>query len=173
MHNTEDKLWWVKHGEKLERHFLERIAPRMEYDIIRNPAKDTNKYAVDYLLNGVEVDLKCQSTPFFRAEELYGIDPTFAVTFNQNDFDRYTKDHPRMGVMFYVCWEELHKLIGKRLYKVAELEGVWVAGIQYLQRLVQRSPLHSYHRRVYDGRGNSKGSYCLDLRQIKCIWREK
>jgi hypothetical protein len=48
-----------------------------------NPAKQLDPYAPDLVVEGHLADLRCQRTPFFKVQELYGIDPQFAVTFNQ------------------------------------------------------------------------------------------
>lgn len=171
MHNTEDKEFWCKHGEKIEDYFLENIAPLLPYNIIKNPEKTNNKYAPDFYLDKHLCDLKAQNTPFFKAHDFYNIDPRYAVTFNHKDYNRYMKKYPNIGIFFYVNWMKLEKDIGGILYKVKPLTGVWMIGIKKIHSMVDKLYSHSYDRRISDTKGNAKKSLCLDLRNMKCIWK--
>ena len=172
MHDTEDKEFWCKHGEKIEDYFLENIVPLLPYNIIKNPEKANNKFAPDFSLDGHLCDLKSQNTPFFKAGDFYDIDPRYAVTFNHKDYNRYMKKYPNIGIFFYVNWMDLEKDINGTLYTVEPLIGVWMTGIKKIHSMVDGLSSHNYGRRVSDNRGNAKASYCLNLKDMKCIWRK-
>src|SRR4051812_29855745 len=93
-HNLQDKTRWCKDGERVEQSFV-RLHGRT-LDISINPEKANNPYSPDLLnlISNVRGDLKTQNTPFFKAQDLYAIDPTYAVVFNLKDRERYLKLYP-------------------------------------------------------------------------------
>ena len=93
MHNTEDKQWWVIEWAKREVLFVEKVCPELGLLAGINPEKSSNRYAPDLVVSGLIADLKCQQTPFFKARDLYGLDPQFAVTFNRKDYLRYKEQY--------------------------------------------------------------------------------
>lgn len=172
MHDTEDKEWWCREGEIIEDWFLENIEPLLPYEIIKNPEKVENKYAPDFLLNSYYCDLKAQNTPFFKADDFYGIDPRFAVSFNHKDYHRYMQKYPNIGIFFFINWTTLEMDFGHRICRVEPLVGVWMIGIQAIHYMIDDLPSHSYQKRRNDTKGNAKSSYGLDLRNMKCVWRK-
>lgn len=50
-------------------------------------------------IEGHLVDLKCQRKPFFQAAEQYGIDPQFAVKFNEKNYLRYRERYPSIDLL--------------------------------------------------------------------------
>lgn len=172
MHNTEDKEWWVReYGEEYEKYFVENIAARLKIPIRINPEKATNIYAPDLIKTGRNrslVDLKCQSTPFFKAEILYGFDPSFTVTFNKKDYDRYKGLYPDISVIFWVHWST-HRWLDRygKIYTVQPVSGVWWCKLEDITGQIENeAPLHEYGRRKHDVYGNAKYSYLLDLRDM-------
>ena len=167
MIDTEDKQAWCTAGEELEREFVGTRLPFFNLLGGINPAKDSDKYTHD--LNVVfPSDLKSVRTPLFKAQDLYGIDPQYAVTFNVKDYERYTKLYPNIVVMFDVNWEITCKVIGSNVYEVkpmhetyagflADIRNAWLAdGCQQIE----------YKRRVDDRAGNAKTSWVFDARLL-------
>lgn len=169
LHDTEDKNWWVKHGLLKEYRFVSDLAPRAGLQATINPDKRNNPYAPDLVIDSDMklADLKCQNTPFFKAQELYNIAPTFAVTFNVKDFDKYSKDYPAIEIVFWVKWEQLSLELRGQTYRVDYLEGVWRCSFSEIRGWVANRRPHSYSRRKDDHNGNAKDSYVLDLRSMQ------
>ncbi|NBT26093.1 MAG: hypothetical protein EBT09_05980 [Actinobacteria bacterium] len=92
-HGTEDKQWWLRHGERLEADFVELCVTHLALDVCLNPAKLVDPTAPNLLVDGKIADLKTQNKPFFTASR-YGLDPCFTITFNRNDYERYRKLYP-------------------------------------------------------------------------------
>lgn len=176
MHNTEDKQWWVKESLKWEKDFVEKVAPKAGLKVWLNPEKEVNEYAPDLWVDekGKLADLKRQTTPFFKSEEKWpGYDPTYTVSFNIKDYERYIKEYPDIHVIFYIKWEIIVKKYKGKKYKVDPLTGIWRCTIKDIQRFVEEgAPIHKYKRRKDDEQGNAKDSYILDLRKMKCVWEE-
>src|SRR3954454_23053909 len=96
-HSPQDKGFWVDAGRDKERDFVERVLPRLGFSGAINPAKESDIYAPDLLVEGQLADLKAQRMPFFKARELYEVDPQFAVTFNEKDYLRYRDRYPAIS----------------------------------------------------------------------------
>ena len=171
MHSPEDKSFWVLAGEEKERLFVETVLPRLGFRGCINPAKTNNRYAPDLLVEGRPADLKCQRTPFFRAAELHGVDPQYAVTFNQNDFERYRTDSPSIDIYFWIHWQQTERQIGGRRYTVEEMAGVWRASFPALRNAIEHRSVrsHEYLHRLFDQAGNAQASYVFDLRRFEFL----
>lgn len=168
IHDTEDKVFWVKLGEGKEKYFVGHVAPLIPLEAQINPQKISDEYAPDLLLDGGRIaDLKAQNTPFFKAQMLYGIPAQYAVTFNKKDYDRYSRYYPHIIVVFWVSWEQV-SLGG---LSVDPMAGVWSCGFSELSRWINTGsvPLHEYKFRKNDTKGNAKSSYVLDLRRLKML----
>jgi len=175
MANTEDKHLWVLRGEELERAFISKLAPRIGLEVCRNPEKEKDPYAPDMLIDKDRkpADLKCQRTPFFSIRKLYpymNFDPTYTVTFNVNDYERYSRDYPTIHIVFWVKWLKLEERISGEVYKVEPIHGVWRCTLSDISVMVQNLQPHRYLRRKGDTRGNARASFPLDLRQMTCVW---
>jgi hypothetical protein len=171
VHNTEDKQWWVIEWAKREVLFVEKVCPELGLLAGINPEKSSNRYAPDLVVSGLIADLKCQQTPFFKARDLYGLDPQFAVTFNRKDYLRYKEQYPTIIVYFWVDWQGREKVIRGTRYAVQPLAGVWRAAFSALAALIEseQAPLHTYQRRQGDTQGNARDSYIIDLRRLECL----
>lgn len=167
--STEDKEAWTKLGLELEERFLSLVAPSLCPDVRKNPAKDTNPYALDFVDNNGLADLKCQSTPFFTATR-YGYDPGRTVTFNRKDYERYLAVDPELTVYFYVHWQQL-SYFRDPLKKVEPLHGVWRASVSLIRELRQggRAIEHEYQRRKADQLGNARSSFLLHLDDLYLV----
>jgi len=160
--DLQDKAPWCDDGASREINFIKKYGNDLNLGI--NPEKDTNVYAID-LINiqtGRLADLKTQNTPFFKSNDLYGIDPTYAVTFNVNDFTRYKSDYPDIDIFFWVDWYAV-KFVGSKTILVQPLQGIWRISFEKIEMLAEKYPIHKYLQRVYDTRGNAKDSYVFNL----------
>lgn len=170
VHDPNDKGWWVLRGEQLEQEFLKTIAPHIDATVILNPDKLTNPKAPDFLFNGKVCDLKSQQTPFFRAGEIYGVSPSYAVTFNHKSYYEYKKKYPKILVLFWINWKELSRSIGTTEIQVKPINAVWVATLPEIEREGKKHPGHYYATRKFSANGNAKSSMILDVRKFKLIY---
>lgn len=162
--STEDKLAWCAEGQREEQDFVNTVVPHLHRDIIINPEKKTNPYAIDLVDRGQGryADLKKQTTPFFTAagkDPRY--DPRFTVTFNRKDYERYRELYPGCDIYYWVDWQQLS---GYGV-SIQPLTGVWVASFASMAALIESGQLylHQYdHRKTDDV--NAKDSYLFDLR---------
>ncbi len=163
---TEDKEVWTKIGLKREHEFCEMMKAN-GFDVEMNPEKIKNKYAPDLLVEGRSVaEVKCQRTPFFTAGR-YGIDPTYAATFNEKDRSRYQGEYPNLPIFFWCKWTSLLDYG----VTVEPIDRVYLVGFQRLQReIIDPKKLHEYERRKND-KVNAKDSYVIDVRQLKELLR--
>lgn len=162
--STEDKLAWCAEGQEEEQDFVNTVVPHLHRDIIINPKKKTDPYAIDLEDRGQGryADLKKQTTPFFTAagkDPRY--DPRFTVTFNRKDYERYRELYPGCDIYYWVDWQQLS---GYGV-SIQPLTGVWVASFASMAALIESGQLylHQYdHRKTDDV--NAKDSYLFDLR---------
>lgn len=171
MHDTEDKRWWCQHGEGLEDRFVRICNDKLGLRAKINPEKKNNKFAPDLLINGRLADLKVQNTPFFKARELFGVEPTYAVTFNRKDYYRYLSEYPDIDIFYWVEWKTLEKEIRGKTYRVDRLCGIYTLPFQEVKKLIESGAKeHGYLRRAFDQMGNAKSSFVLDIRKFKRLF---
>lgn len=166
--NTEDKQAWCLAAEIEERRFVEERLPELGLTGEINPAKKFDKYAHDMFVNGWPADLKSQKTPLFKARELFGLDPQYVVSFNENDGKRYSDNYPNIMVFFDVDWQETTRFIGGRLYEVEPFRATYAALLDSVWRAIESDGLqkHDYLNRVDDVLGNAKSSWIFDVRRL-------
>jgi len=174
IHDTEDKRWWCQHGQELEKEFVKICNEKLGLKACINPEKENNPYAPDLIVNGQLADLKVQNTPFFKAKELFGVEPAYAVTFNRNDYNRYRAEYPDIDIYFWVEWKTLEKKIGGRTYKVDGLCGIYTLPFKRVKKLIEAGAQeHGYQRRVFDQMGNARSSFVLDIRKFNKLFEVK
>jgi len=163
-HDLQDKSHWCKDGEKIEEAFVRLYGEQLNLAI--NPAKEHDPYAPDLIntVTGKLGDLKFQATPFFRAQKLFGIDPTYAVVFNEKDKLRYQEKYPEITIYYWVNWIAVRYKTDWNEIKAQPLNGVWKSGFPEFNNYLAARPLHSYQQRVDDTKGNAKGSFVCDIR---------
>lgn len=166
--STEDKDAWCAEGEVYERAFV-KLAPYIGVNAEINPAKETNDYAIDLIVDGRVTDLKRQKTPFFKAKSKLNGDPQHTVTFNTIDYERYKEKLPHAGsidILFWVSWERENR------YEVTvnEMDGIWRVSMPEIIHMVEQGGLepHEYKKRTKHGR-NATHSYGLDLRRMQPV----
>jgi len=166
--DTENKLAWCeKYGEKTELEFSMEKMFELGIPTYVNPEKKRDKFSHD-LCSIFQTDLKTVRTPLFMSQELYGIDPQFAVTFNLKDGSRYKELYPNIIVIFDVKWETTEKEIAGKIYSVKPMH-VTVAGfLSNIRNAIKQSGNNKidYKKRVDDTNGNAKTSYVFDLRLL-------
>jgi len=121
MIDTEDRMAWYAQAHIHEQQFVDTRLPALGMVGIINPAKATDVFAHDLMLT-MQADLKSVRTPLFKARELFGIDPQYAVTFNVKDWNRYTDLYPNIVVVFDVDWKDTSKVIGGITYRVQPMQ---------------------------------------------------
>lgn len=166
--DLQNKILWCKDGEKIEEAFVKLYGTQL--DLIINPEKETNPYAPDLLEGGKQIaDLKTQNTPFFKAHDLYGIDPTYAVVFNRKDAVRYWRQYKDIVIYFWVEWHSVKFVMGQTIKEVEFLNGVWRIDFLELVEILKTAQSHTYQQRVNDVKGNAKDSFVLDVRNSKFV----
>lgn len=161
-HDLQDKGRWCESGATEEQLFVKKYGS--ELNLIINPEKATNEYALDLLniSNNLLGDLKTQNTPFFQAKSRFGYDPQYTVVFNGKDRERYSGLNMDIEIYFAVDWQVV-KYQGEKTIEVDPMVGVWRISFKTLDELLRKAPYHTYQQRVDDEKGNAKGSYILNL----------
>lgn len=163
-HDTEDKQYWCRKGEKIEEAFVREIVPQIKRNIIVHPKKKTNKIHIDLcdLETGLVGDLKTQNTPFFSAMKRGG-DPQYTVTFNRKDYKHYKELYPEATIFWWVNWTQLTW----NGFSVEPMYGVWEVPFSELRTCIEKGEvqLHQYIHRVGDP-DNATSSYLFDVRNF-------
>jgi hypothetical protein len=169
--SPQDKAYWIRDGEKKEGSFVSLVLPALGFRGEINPAKAADPYAPDLLVEGHLADLKCQRTPFFKARELHGVDPQYAVTFNRKDVERYSAQYPSIDIYFWIHWQETMRVIGGKTLSVNPIAGVWRASFATIRHLVELRSVrsHDYLHRLFDDAGNARSSYVFDVRRFEYL----
>ena len=164
-HDTEDKAWWLTHGENLEKRFVELCLNSLGISAQINPEKESTPTAPDLLVEGRVADLKVQNTPFFTSGR-YKLNPRFTVTFNRKDFERYTSLYPTIDIYYWVAWKQA---VWNNI-TVEPIAGIWRAPFSSIRAMIEGgAPEHRYIHRKQDTGGNAKSSFLLDLAQFETI----
>lgn len=168
--NTEDKLAWCNKATADERAFsVERLFNLGLVGHI-NLAKKEDPYTHDLFIQ-FQADLKSVCTPLFKAQELYGIDPQYAVTFNLKDGNRYAELYPKIVVIFDVNWKELSKEINGNKYFVQPMHETYAGFLRDIGLAIRAcgNKKIEYQRRLDDTSGNAKSSWVFDVRKLQKI----
>jgi len=98
-------------GAEFEKVFIDK---HRDLCLTINTDKYRNKYSPDLIntKNRSLADHKTQDTSFFLSKERYGINPQYAVSFNEKDYLRYTSLYPGIDIYFWVDWQAV-KLLDK------------------------------------------------------------
>ena len=149
---NDDKQKWCEHGRELEDEFVLR---QRFIDVLIgiNPDKDSNPFTYDMRID-LPCDLKSTKTPWRKAQEMFGIDPRYAVSINQKDLRRYARLYPNIVIVFDVDYPNYRATHWATLdmFRIM-LEGGDMA-------------LHQYGARIDDTQGNAKASYVFDVSKL-------
>lgn len=166
--NTEDKLAWCVAGANSELEFVSKRLIKIGLDGYINPAKESDPYTHDMVMS-FPSDLKTVRTPLFKAMDLYGIDPQYAITFNLKDMRRYKELYPNIIVIFDVKWDTLSwsDKFGNK-YAVDPMHGTYGGFLGDIRNAVLASgtKVIRYQRRTEDNKGNAKDSFVFDVRHL-------
>ena len=165
--NTEDKVAWCGAAEVQERAFAVGRLFTLGLSGAINTAKRHDPFTHDLFVN-FPADLKSVRTPLFKARELYGIDPQFAVTFNLKDGERYASQYPNIVVVFDVDWKETSKEIGGTVFSVDPMHVTYAGFLDDIRSAITADggKRIDYSRRVDDTAGNAKSSWVFDIRRL-------
>ncbi len=171
--DNEDKLAWCeKYGDQVEGEFCINRLHALGVPGYLNPEKVSNKYVHDLFLV-LKADLKTVRTPLFKAKDLYGIDPQYAVTFNLKDALRYKNLYPNIVVIFDVKWREDYCSmdIGGQAYSVNPMHQTYFGFLSDIKNaiLAGNNQKITYRNRLSDTSGNAKESYVFDVRKLHLI----
>ena len=149
---NDDKQKWCEHGRELEDEFVLR---QRFVDVLIgiNPDKDSNPFTYDMRID-LPCDLKSTKTPWRKAQEMFGIDPRYAVSINQKDLRRYARLYLNIVIVFDVDYPDYRATHWATLdmFRIM-LEGGDMA-------------LHQYGARIDDTQGNAKASYVFDVSKL-------
>lgn len=164
--SPQNKDAWLEIGTDFETEFVENIAPTLGLDAQINPEKEEDVSSIDLVVDGRLTDLKRQTTPFFTAQQKFGIDPQYTVTFNTNDYERYKKKlkkHGSIDILFWVSWTEEQRFN----IQVDQMDGIWKVSMAEIILMVEQenAESHEYINRSKGSR-NATESYGLDLRRM-------
>ena len=167
MIDNQDKDSWCRVGEKQEREFVVDRLFRLGIGGFVNTEKIIDPFTHDLQVM-FKSDLKSVRTPLFKAQELYGLDPQYTVTFNDKDAVRYRKYYPNIVVFFDVNWSVTSKEIKGHIYTVQPMHETYAGFLDDISRAVKDagSLQHAYRQRVDDASGNAKSSWVFDVRKL-------
>ena len=157
----QNRAIWYQHGESREKSFVALYGDK--HEVILNPNKKFDHSAPDLMFKGDLADLKCQETPIFIAGR-YGLDPTYAVTFNLKDalnYGRWGNNYERLSIIYWVEWIATKMIMYGKEYRVKKLKGVWHASFQQIDEMRLKSPIHWYRQRNRTLEKNHKQSEIL------------
>ncbi len=123
--DLQNRAAWYDHGLTAEQVFVRRYGERLGAAL--NPEKRRSPTVPDLVFRGRLADLKCQNTPFFLADR-YGVDPTYAVTFNLKDalaYGQWGHRYRDFHIIYWVDWVAVRMARGGRDSVVKPLSGVW------------------------------------------------
>jgi len=168
--DTEDKEGWCSYGEETERSFIGGRLLDLGLGGFINPNKKADKYTHDLFVQ-FPCDLKTVRTPFYKAQLLYGIDPQYAITFNQKDADRYKELYPNIIVIFDILWGGGSKDFDGVTYAIDPMHLTVAGFLKDIGQAIRLSGSHriDYAKRVNDTHGNAKTSWVLDSRHLQTI----
>lgn len=170
MHDTEDIHYWYRHGNEQEAFFAKDIAPLVPLAVSINPAKEKDATAPDLIVDGKVAELKSQQTPFFTAKKKWGIDPRYAVTFNQGDYFTYRDKCPDIEIYFMVDWKQTQYSSYGASISIEPLKALYKVSFSELAAAIEQgsAPLHEYRRRVGD-RINETHSFVFDVSKFELL----
>ena len=158
--DLQDKQAWCDLGELEEGNFLERQDFHLVH-VLPNVTKDVDKYAHDMRIS-FPADLKTIRSSWRKSQELFGIQPKYAISINKKDVDRYNDLYPNMIIILDIEIEYINENDGGlSVYKTVR----WV-DMTRINRLIKSgfAKEHQYKERTEDTQGNAKSSYVFDCR---------
>lgn len=160
--SNQDKRAWCEAGAEQEWEFIQSRLFGIGIPGMVNVAKRQDPYTHDLVVQ-LQADLKSVRTPFFTAGK-YGLEPQFAVTFNEKDALRYRDLYPNIVVFFDIDWQQTE--YGE--ISVEPMRATYAGFLGDIRTAIQKSGnhKHAYRERVDDEAGNAKASWVFDVRYL-------
>jgi hypothetical protein len=176
--NEDKRAWCDAYGIDVEARWADWARQNLDMDVVVNPDKVADKFTFDLLYNGKPADLKSVRTPFYLAQQMFGLDPQYTVTFNDKDGKRYRELYPDITVIFDIFFDA--STYGKPGEETIYIQPMHMVALGQLdgERGINRAIVdsgyhrHAYNARVFDTAGNAKTSWLLDARKLWVILDE-
>ena len=159
--NPQSKREWIDYGKQKEQEFWDLCMETSMFPGIKRNTEDPVYYP-EFIFSGRYLDLKYQETPLFKAKELYGIDPTYAITYNVQDRDDCTDKYSPCDNIFWVKWARGYRY-GTR---VRPRNGLWYMSYEKMVELTNTAEVITYQNRIDDEQGNAASSFVLNLKDL-------
>jgi len=153
--NNEDKAAWCLLGIEQEHEFLKNQDFKDTFFRL-NPKKEENKYANDFRVE-LPCDLKTIRTPWRKAQKLFNIPSTYAISINTKDVARYERLYPNIIIVLDVLFDDYQAVHFTDLHKI---RAIIDAG---------QAHFHEYSKRKNDKNGNAKSSWIFDVRAFPVL----
>lgn len=155
----------IIHGQRVEYEFVYAVCHRIGIkDIKINPKRKYDPLLPTLIVEHRIADVIYTSAPFFRSDELYGIDPRYAVTVSHKEFHRLRRGWPWMDLFFWVEWTQPVATVGRKKYQVLPMAGVWRTSHKQMRQLIAQKKA-----RLYMPHGKQSGMYVFDLNDFECL----
>lgn len=140
--------------------------------ITLNEETKTNKTAPVFMLEGNKADIKIQNAPFVQAQSLFGIPPIYAITFDSQDYDRYTRQYPDIQIICWAKWSTTEWIDpqSREKHEVGATEGIWLTTSKHVCRSIEESFSRYDCPPIQDLPNNTNRYFCLDVRKLKQLW---
>jgi hypothetical protein len=150
--DREKRAEWYVLGQSRERVFVDKWGTWL--GVMINPAKAHDPTVPDLMTNGTLGDLKCQDKPLFMAQQRYGSEPLYTVTFNLKDayhYGPFGKNYPNLVIYYWVNWLTVKMVMqdSGEIYRVLPLHGLWRVPFAVLDQQRRSQPIHWYVQRGY------------------------
>lgn len=179
MNNEDKQAWCEAYGTDREARWADWARKNLDMDVTVNPDKVADKFTFDLLFNGKPADLKTVRTPFYLAQQMFGLDPQYTVTFNDKDAKRYRELYPDITVIFDVWFDSsTYQRPGEEPIFIQPMHLVAYGPLDGDRRSVSRAIVdsgyhrHHYNARAFDTAGNAKSSWLLDVRKLYIVLDE-
>lgn len=148
--DLQDKQSWCELGELEEGNFLKSQDFHL-VNVLPNVAKANDKFTHDMRIS-FPSDLKTIRTKWRLSQEMFDIDPKYAISLNKKDIVRYQQLYPNIIIVFDI--------------EITDYKEVHWSDLTRITRLITRglAKEHTYKQRVDDSSGNAKSSYIFDCR---------
>lgn len=162
-----DKADFYAYGTAKERLFVRMIAPKYGLSAEIHPAKESDKYHPDLLVDGKIADLKAKEEPFFMALDMFKIDPQYCVSFDVHDMERYAKLFPEIEIYFWVNWSVVVKEFRGWTYRVDQVNSVWVGTLDE----INQHHVAVHKRKALPAESSHEEGMILDVRKLRELQR--
>ena len=146
--------------------FARFMRKRHNMDIRMNRQLLSGKDGIPTLVyNGKMASLLIQSEPFFMAQKLYGIDPTYAISLDKDMVMDYYRTYPDMTFFYRVNWESDSRSFRGYTVDVDSQKEIFIISMDKIKKLLNRGiPEH-----VRKNKSGDKTSFIFDSREFEKV----